>query len=240
MTYGDGKTVNSCSSWYPAITCQAVASPNFRIPADGSQQQQATHFADRRPASNGLPNAFQVFHGTVCGVQGSNPKFCAGGAILSESQASAHLWRSVHPNQTLTDFGLIPTFTLHVKRISWPSAGCPDEFCDRAPAHAQHVLLGELHRCQCSLSSHILEDVNNANTDAVSRIFADYLPAVLPEHPYGRCVLPINSAILRGRRFLSARTTQQPGIHRDQRPGAASVRFAADFFPANSVRTYSL
>src|SRR6187549_2501376 len=35
---------------------------------DGSQQQQATLLPIGGPAPTGLLNAFQVFHGTVCGV----------------------------------------------------------------------------------------------------------------------------------------------------------------------------
>ncbi|MEO8650592.1 MAG: TonB-dependent receptor, partial [Acidobacteriota bacterium] len=44
--------------------------------ADGSQQQQATLVPIGGPSPTGLFNAFQVFHGTVCGVQGSAPAIC--------------------------------------------------------------------------------------------------------------------------------------------------------------------
>jgi hypothetical protein len=85
--------------------------------ADGSQQQQATLLPIGGPAPTGLFNAFQVFHGTVCGVQGSNPTICGatvtpGVATSSQYQFGFQRFNSAN----FTGFGPILPFTLHVSK----------------------------------------------------------------------------------------------------------------------------
>jgi hypothetical protein len=85
--------------------------------ADGSQQQQATLLPIGGPAPTGLFNAFQVFHGTVCGVQGSVPAIC--GATITPGVASSaqYLFGQQRFNSSnFTGFGPILPFTLNVAK----------------------------------------------------------------------------------------------------------------------------
>lgn len=85
--------------------------------ADGSQQQQATLLPIGGPSPTGLFNAFQVFHGTVCGVQGSNPTIC-GAAVTRAIAPSAQYQYGFQrfDSSTFTGFGPILPFTLHVSK----------------------------------------------------------------------------------------------------------------------------
>ena len=77
---GDGKTVirGAIGRFFDHPLLAVSFNSNI---GDGSQQQQATLLPIGGPSPTGLLNAFQVFHGTVCGVQGSNPAIC-GAAIV--------------------------------------------------------------------------------------------------------------------------------------------------------------
>lgn len=92
--------------------------------ADGSQQQQATLLPIGGPASNGLLNAFQVMHGTVCGVQGSVPALCGGGNTVGIASSAQYQYGYMRFNpSTFTGFGPILPFTLHVaKDFQYPDA----------------------------------------------------------------------------------------------------------------------
>ena len=92
--------------------------------ADGSQQQQATLLPIGGPSPTGLFNAFQVFHGTVCGVQGSVPAFC--GAVRTPGVAASAQYQYGYQrfdSSAFTGFGPILPFTLNVaKDFQYPVA----------------------------------------------------------------------------------------------------------------------
>ncbi|MBV9215431.1 MAG: carboxypeptidase regulatory-like domain-containing protein [Acidobacteria bacterium] len=121
--FGNGKTViRGAAGMFFDHPLLAVAF-NSNI-ADGSQQQQATLLPIGGPSPTGLFNAFQVFHGTVCGVVGSNPAIC-GAAVTPGVAASAnYLYGQMRFNpSTFTGFGPILPFTLHVaKDFQYPEA----------------------------------------------------------------------------------------------------------------------
>ena len=72
---GNGKTVIRAAAGIFYDHPLLAVSFNSNI-ADGSQQQQATLLPIGGPDPRGLFNAFQVFHGTVCGVGGSSAAIC--------------------------------------------------------------------------------------------------------------------------------------------------------------------
>jgi hypothetical protein len=121
--FGDGKTVvRAAAGLFYDHPLLAVAF-NSDI-ADGSQQQQATLLPIGGPSPTGLFNAFQVFHGTVCGVQGSVPAIC--GASVTPGVASSAQYQfgfqRFNP-ATFTGFGPILPFTLNVaKDFQYPYA----------------------------------------------------------------------------------------------------------------------
>ncbi|MEP6703438.1 MAG: TonB-dependent receptor, partial [Acidobacteriota bacterium] len=92
--------------------------------ADGSQQQQATLLPIGGPSPTGLFNAFQVFHGTVCGVQGSVPAFCGAAVTPGVATSAQYLYGYQRFNSsTFTGFGPILPFTLNVaKDFQYPVA----------------------------------------------------------------------------------------------------------------------
>jgi len=113
---GDGKTIiRGAGGIYYDHPLLAV-SFNSNI-ADGSQQQQATLLPVGGPSPTALFNAFQVFHGTVCGVQGSNPAIC-GTAITPGVASSAHYqYGLMHFDpSSFTGFGPVLPFTLNVSK----------------------------------------------------------------------------------------------------------------------------
>lgn len=91
---------------------------------DGSQQQQATLLPIGGPNPAGLFNAFQVFHGTVCGVQGSNPAICGSTVTPGVASSSQYLFGFQRFNPAnFTGFGPILPFTLNVaKDFQYPYA----------------------------------------------------------------------------------------------------------------------
>lgn len=112
--FGNAKTIlRGAGGLYYDHPLLAVAF-NSNI-ADGSQQQQATLLPIGGPSPTGLFNAFQVFHGTVCGVQGSSAAICGAAvtqAIAPSSQYQFGFQRFNSAN--FTGFGPILPFTLHV------------------------------------------------------------------------------------------------------------------------------
>lgn len=84
--------------------------------ADGSQQQQATLLPIGGPSPVALFNAFQVFHGTVCGVQGS-PSFCGPAVTPGVASSAQYQFGFQRFNSSnFTGFGPILPFTLHVSK----------------------------------------------------------------------------------------------------------------------------
>jgi hypothetical protein len=121
--FGDGKTViRAAAGMFYDHPLLAVAF-NSDI-ADGSQQQQATLLPIGGPSPTGLFNAFQVFHGTVCGVQGSVPAIC--GASITPGVASSAQYQfgfQRFNSGAFTGFGPVLPFTLNVnKDFQYPYA----------------------------------------------------------------------------------------------------------------------
>jgi hypothetical protein len=84
--------------------------------ADAAQQQQAVLTAGS-PSPTALFNAAQVFHGTVCGVQGSVGAIC--GAAVTPGVASSAQYqfgRQRFNDQTFTGFGAVLPFTLPISK----------------------------------------------------------------------------------------------------------------------------
>jgi len=92
--------------------------------ADGSQQQQATLVPAGGPSPTAVFNAFQVFHGTVCGVVGSNPTICGSAVTPGVARSSVYQFGLMHFDPSaFTGFGPILPFTLHVpKDFEYPMA----------------------------------------------------------------------------------------------------------------------
>jgi len=91
--------------------------------ADGSQQQQATLVPIGGPSPTVLFNAFQVFHGTVCGVQGSSP-LCGSARTPGVASSARYQFGLMHFDPSaFTGFGPILPFTLNVsKDFEYPYA----------------------------------------------------------------------------------------------------------------------
>ncbi len=119
----DGKTVIRAAGGIFYDHPLLAVSFNSNI-ADGSQQQQATLLPIGGPSPTGLLNAFQVMHGTVCGVNGSNPAIC--GAAVTQAIAPSAIYqfgRMRFDSSRFTGFGPVLPFTLHVnKDFEYPMA----------------------------------------------------------------------------------------------------------------------
>lgn len=120
---GDGKTVIRAAGGMFYDHPLLAVSFNSNI-ADGSQQQQATLLPIGGPSPTGLLNAFQVFHGTVCGVQGSNPAICGGSVTRAIAPSAIYQYGLMRFDpKNFTGFGPILPFTLHVgKDFEYPYA----------------------------------------------------------------------------------------------------------------------
>jgi hypothetical protein len=113
---GDGKTVVRAAGGIFYDKPLLAVSFNSNI-ADGSQQQQATLLPIGGPAPTGLFNAFQVMHGTVCGVQGSNPALCGAAVTPGVASSAQYQYGFMRFNSAnFTGFGPILPFTLHVSK----------------------------------------------------------------------------------------------------------------------------
>ncbi len=120
---GDGKTVVRAAFGRFFDHPLLAVSFNSNI-ADGSQQQQATLLPIGGPSPTGLFNAFQVFHGTVCGVGGSNAAICGTSVTQGIAASSQYQFGFQRFNSSnFTGFGPILPFTLHVsKDFEYPDA----------------------------------------------------------------------------------------------------------------------
>ncbi len=168
--WGSGKTVvrGALGLFYdhPLL----VVSFNSDI-GDGSQQQQATLLPIGGPSPTGLFNAFQVFQGTVCGVQGSVPAIC--GATVTPGVASSaqylYGYQRFNPG-TFTGFGPILPFTLNVdKNFQYPEAV-------QANLSVEHMIGKNmsLSASYIMVNAHHLghpQDVNTVNTDNMRENF---------------------------------------------------------------------
>jgi hypothetical protein len=120
---GDGKTIiRGAGGIFYDHPLLAVAF-NSDI-GDGSQQQQSTLLPVGGPSPTALFNAFQVFHGTVCGVNGSSAAIC-GAAVTPGVASSANYQFGLmrFDPSSFTGFGPILPFTLNVgKDFEYPYA----------------------------------------------------------------------------------------------------------------------
>lgn len=120
---GDGKTIIRGAGGIFYDHPLLAVSFNSNI-ADGSQQQQATLLPIGGPSPTGLFNAWQVFHGTVCGVQGSNATICGSAITPGVASSSRYQFGLMHFDPSaFTGFGPILPFTLNVsKDFEYPYA----------------------------------------------------------------------------------------------------------------------
>lgn len=113
--WGGGKTIfrGAAGMFYDHPLLAVAFNSNI---GDGSQQQQATLLPIGGPSPTGLFNAFQVFHGTVCGVQGS-PAFCGPAVTPGVARTAQYQFgfQRFDPS-SFTGFGPILPFTLHVAK----------------------------------------------------------------------------------------------------------------------------
>ena len=138
---------------------------------DGSQQQQATLIPIGGPAPTGLFNAFQVFHGTVCGVGGSSAAIC--GAVRTPGIAPSAQYQfgfqRFDPSR-FTGFGPILPFTLHVgKDFEYPDAIQGNFTIERQIGRDMSVSAGYI----TVIARHLAhpQDVNNVNSAALIENF---------------------------------------------------------------------
>lgn len=152
--------------------------------ADGSQQQQSTLLPIGGPAPTGLFNAFQVFHGSVCGVVGSFAAAC--GTIRTPGVASTANYQfgfQRFDSNNFTGFGPILPFTLHVsKDFEHPYAlqgnlSIEKQLTKDSSISASYITVNARHLAHP-------QDVNNVNTANLIenfRRFAGRNPASLTE-----------------------------------------------------------
>lgn len=156
--------------------------------ADGSQQQQATLLPIGGPSPTGLFNAFQVFHGTVCGVGGSNPTIC-GAAVTPGVAASAQYlfgYMRFDPSK-FTGFGPILPFTLNVaKDFQYPMAFQGNLSVEKAIGRNMSFSASFIN-----VSAHHLghpQDVNNVRSDRLTgnfQRFFGFAPTGLSQAAFG-------------------------------------------------------
>ena len=154
--------------------------------ADGSQQQQATLLPIGGPSPTGLFNAFQVFHGTVCGVQGSIPAFCGGGTVRTPGVAASAQYQYGYQRfnpATFTGFGPILPFTLNVaKDFQYPVAfqgnlGIEHMIGKDMSVSANFIMVNSRHLAHP-------QDVNIVNNSALNENFRRFFgvnPATLSQ-----------------------------------------------------------
>jgi len=139
--------------------------------ADGSQQQQATLLPIGGPSPTGLFNAFQVFHGTVCGVQGSVPTICGANVTPGVASSAQYLFGQQRFNSSnFTGFGPILPFTLNVaKDFQYPvvyqaNLGFEQMIGKDTVFSANFITINGRHLAHP-------QDVNTVNTDAMRENF---------------------------------------------------------------------
>ncbi|CAN5398297.1 hypothetical protein BH10ACI2_BH10ACI2_02140 [soil metagenome] len=170
---GDGKTVIRAGGGIFYDHPLLAVSFNSNI-ADGSQQQQATLLPIGGPASNGLLNAFQVFHGTVCGVSGSQAALCGGGNTQAIASSAVYQYGlQKFDSSKFTGFGPILPFTLHVgKDFEYPQAVQANLTVEHMIGKDMAISAGYIN-----VSAHHLahpQDVNNVNLQALTDNFRRY------------------------------------------------------------------
>lgn len=170
---GDGKTVIRAAGgiFYDHPLLAVAFNSNI---ADGSQQQQATLLPIGGPSPTGLFNAFQVMHGTVCGVTGSNAALC--GAAVTPGIASSAVYQYGQmrfDSSKFTGFGPILPFTLHVaKDFQYPMAVQANLAVERQIGKDMSISAGFI-----SVNARFLahpQDVNNVNSAALIENFRRY------------------------------------------------------------------
>ncbi|MFN6962519.1 MAG: TonB-dependent receptor domain-containing protein [Pyrinomonadaceae bacterium] len=167
---GDGKTIiRGAGGMFYDHPLLAVAF-NSNI-ADGSQQQQATLLPIGGPSPTGLFNAFQVMHGTVCGVQGSVPTICGSAVTRGVASSARYLYGQMRFDpSTFTGFGPILPFTLNVsKDFQYPEAFQGNLAIERMigkdmAISASYITVNARHLGHP-------QDVNVVNTDALRENF---------------------------------------------------------------------
>ena len=170
---GDGKTVIRAAGGIFYDHPLLAVSFNSNI-ADGSQQQQATLLPVGGPSPTALFNAFQVFQGTVCGVNGSNPAICGAAVTPGIASSAQYLYGQMRFNSSnFTGFGPILPFTLHVgKDFQYPQA-----FQGNLSIERQLTKDTSLSVSFITVQAHFLahpQDVNTVNTDAMIENFRRY------------------------------------------------------------------
>ncbi len=168
--------------------------------ADGSQQQQATLLPIGVPSPTGLFNAFQVFHGTVCGVQGSNPLICGASVTPGVAASSQYLFGFQRFNPAnFTGFGPILPFTLHVgKDFEYPIAfqgnlGIEQAIGKDMVVSANYITVNAKHLAHP-------QDVNVINTDLLRENFRRFMvgnpanPGCTTSNPNAAACFPTNFA----------------------------------------------
>lgn len=113
--FGDQKT--KLSGAYGIYYDHPLLAVGFNSDIADAVQQQQTVLTPGSPAPNALFNAAQVFHGTVCGVQGSVPTIC--GSVITPGVASSAQYqfgRQRFNDQTFTGFGAVLPFVLPVAK----------------------------------------------------------------------------------------------------------------------------
>ena len=180
---GDGKTIIRAAAGIFYDHPLLAVSFNSNI-ADGSQQQQATLLPIGGPSPTGLLNAFQVFHGTVCGVSGSSSAICGTSVTQAIASSSVYLFgQQKFDSSKFTGFGPILPFTLPVgKDFQYPQAVQANLTIERMIGRDMAVSAGFIN-----VSAHHLahpQDVNNVNLAATVenfRRFAGRAPTSLSE-----------------------------------------------------------
>ncbi len=167
--FGNGKTVvrGAIGMFYDHPLLAVAFNSDI---ADGSQQQQATLLPIGGPSPTGLFNAFQVFHGTVCGVQGS-PAFCGSAVTPGVARSAEYQYGFQRFNSsTFTGFGPILPFTLHVsKDFEFPYAiqgnfGVEQMLGRDTVLSASYITVNARHLAHP-------QDVNTVNTDNLRENF---------------------------------------------------------------------
>ena len=163
---GDGKTVirGALGLFYDHPLLAVAFNSDI---ADGSQQQQATLLPIGGPDPRGLFNAFQVFQGTVCGVNGSVPAIC--GPFVTPGVAPSSVYQfglQRFDSSKFTGFGPVLPFTLNVaKDFRYPDVvqgnfGIERMIGKDMAVSASYITVQGRHLAHP-------EDVNNVDTNAL-------------------------------------------------------------------------
>lgn len=160
--------------------------------ADAAQQQQAV-LTPGSPLPTSLFNATQVFQGTVCGVQGSNPAVC-GAAVTPGVATSAQyqFGRQRFNDQTFTGFGSVLPFTLPVaKNFEFASATQANltierQLMNNLALSATYLFVGAHHLPRPT-------DLNTPNTALQIQNFQRYNGGALPPNTQAAVALSIPS-----------------------------------------------